>query len=158
MEKLRNLERFSLDPERRNALQIGTRLSRFSDLPKWYACLWMPCDSRWCQMDRCRLQRGPKHVQRNARDNWPPILGSVIMNQSYVQDFSNVEKFAADHEITCDYAMQEFGIEPVIVYNPPIFRRSSILNDFWPLKKRPFGLSFFSLFYSFNSGIISTGT
>ena len=52
-------------------------------------------------------------------------------SQTYVQDFSNVEKFAADHEITCDYAMAEFGVEPVIVYSPPIFRRkTSILNDF----------------------------
>jgi len=53
------------------------------------------------------------------------------MNETYVQDFSNVEKFAADHEITCDYAMAEFGIKPVTVYNLPIFpRKISILNDF----------------------------
>ncbi len=57
---------------------------------------------------------------------------SILPNESILcPGFLKCEKFAADHEITCDYAMQEFGIEPVMVYNPPIFRRkTSILNDF----------------------------
>ena len=47
------------------------------------------------------------------------------------QDYSNVEEFAAKYEITCDYAIQEFGIKPISrVVDGQHRRRTSILNDF----------------------------
>ena len=56
-----------------------------------------------------------------------------------IKDYSNVEEFAAKHEITCDYAIQEFGIKPItrivdghhksMIAEIPR-RRTSILNDF----------------------------
>ena len=46
-------------------------------------------------------------------------------------DYSNVEEFAAKHEITCDYAIQEFGIKPITrIVDGHHRRRTSILNDF----------------------------
>ena len=46
-------------------------------------------------------------------------------------DYSNVEEFAAKHEITCDYAMQEFCIKPkYTIIDGQHRRRASILNDF----------------------------
>ena len=46
-------------------------------------------------------------------------------------DYSNVEEFAAKHEITCDYAIQEFGIKPrYTILDGQHRRRTSILNDF----------------------------
>mgnify|MGYP001165071938 FL=1 len=48
-----------------------------------------------------------------------------------IKDYSNVEEFAAKHEITCDYAIQEFGIKPrYTILDGQHRRRTSILNDF----------------------------
>ena len=58
------------------------------------------------------------------------IYFSAIM-LNVIKDYSNVEEFAAKHEITCDYAIQEFGIKPkYTVIDGQHRRRTSILNDF----------------------------
>ena len=42
--------------------------------------------------------------------------------------YEEIEKYAADLEITCDYYIQEFQVQQRTLRQPS--RRSSILNDF----------------------------
>ena len=85
LEKLWNLERFTLDPKRWNPLQTCSCIRRFSRFHEWYACLWVPCNSGRGEMGWCWLLWSSEYVQRNESNDWCWLLevsARVCLNQN----------------------------------------------------------------------------
>ena len=100
LERLWNLERFTLDSEHWVPLQTCPRVCRIPRIQKRYAkWRWMQCDEWRGILGRCRLLRSSVYVQRNESNNRFGLLETCPSVKQGSR--KSIYKLAQDRLILC---------------------------------------------------------